>query len=96
MRKEEKRSPDGLLFYFSMKVLLLRMGDSPRSRDVIDDTYVRIVNEIKTNAVAMIPPFVKDTEVVDIDAVAVAYANDGQIRFSQFFNSLEAKGETNV
>lgn len=96
MRKEEKRSPNGLLFYFSMKVLLLRMNDSPRSREVIDDTYVRIVNEIKSNAVAMIPPFVKDTEVVDIDAVAIAYANDEQIRFSQFFNSLEAKGESNV
>ena len=77
MRKEEKRSPNGLLFYFSMKVLLLRMSDSPRSRDVIDDTYVRIVNEIKTNAVAMIPPFVKDTEVVDIDAVA--FDNDGKL-----------------
>ena len=90
MRKEEKRSPNGLLFYFSMKVLLLRMGDSPRSREVIDDTYVRIVNEIKSNAVAMIPPFVKDTEVVDIDAVA--YVNDGLIHF----RPLEAKGETNV
>ena len=90
MRKEEKRSPNGLLFYFSMKVLLLRMGDTPRSREVIDDTYVRIVNEIKTNAVAMIPPFVKDTEVVDIDAVA--YMNDGRF----YFSPLEEKGETNV
>ena len=86
----------GFSFIFFMKVLLLRMDNSPRSRGVIDDTYVTTVNEIKTNAVAMIPPFVKDTEVVDIDAVAVAYANDGQIRFSQFFNSLEEKGETNV
>ena len=80
----------GFSFIFSMKVLLLRMSDSPRSREVIDDTYVRIVNEIKTNAVAMIPPFVKDTEVVDIDAVA--YVNDVHIRF----RPLEAKGETNV
>ena len=86
----------GFSFIFSMKVLLLRMDDSPKSREVLDDTYVRIVNEIKANAVTMIPPFVKDTEVVDIDAVAVAYANDEQIHFSQVFNSLEAKGETNV
>ena len=97
MRKEEKRSPNGLLFYFfSMKVLLLKMDDSLISREVLDNTYNRIVTEIKMNAVAMIPPFVKDTEVVDIDAVAVSYANDAQIHFSQVFNSLEAKGETNV
>ena len=87
MRKEEKRSPNGLLFYVFMKVLLLRMGDTPRSREVVDDTYVRIVNEIKTNAVAMIPPFVKNTEVVDIDAVA--YVNDVHIRF----RPLEEEGE---
>ena len=90
MRKEEKRSPDGLLFYFSMKVLLLRMSNDPKTRGVIDDTYVRIVNEIKANAVTMIPPFVRDTEVVDIDAIA--YANGGQIHFSP----LEVKGESNV
>ena len=87
MRKEEKRSPDGLLFYFSMKVLLLRMSNEPRTRGVVDDTYVRIVNEIKANAIAMIPPFVKDTEVVDIDAVA--YVNDGLIHF----RPLKAEGE---
>lgn len=90
MRKEEKRSPNGLLFYFSMKVLLLRMSNEPRNREVVDDTYVRIVNEIKANAIAMIPPFIKDTEVVDIDAVA--YVNAGQIHFSP----LEVKGKSNV
>lgn len=52
------------------------------SREVLDDTYVRIVNEIKTNAVTMIPPFVKDTEVVDIDTVA--FDNDGKFLFAPF------------
>ena len=92
MRKEEKRSPNGLLFYFSMKVLLLKTNkdiDFLR-KETVDREYVRIVNEIKTNAVTMIPPFVRDTEVVDIDAVA--YVNDGRVHFSP----LEAKGESNV
>ena len=70
----------GFSFIFLMKVLLLRLDDSPKTKETLDDTYVRIVNEIKTNAVTMIPPFVYDTEVVDIDAVA--YKNDGQIHFS--------------
>ena len=92
MRKEEKRSPNGLLFYFSMKVLLLRMSDQPMSREVLDDTYVRIVNEIKTNAVTMIPPFVKDTEVVDIDAVA--FENYREIHVSSL--KSRKKGESDV
>ena len=66
------------------------MSNEPKTRGVVDDTYARIVNEIRTNAIAMIPPFVKDTEVVDIDAVA--YVNDGLIHF----RPLEAKGESNV
>ena len=89
MRKEEKRSPNGLLFYFSMKVLLLKTNKDIDSlnKETVDHEYVRIVNEIKANAIAMIPPFVKDTEVVDIDAVA--YVNDGLIHF----RPLEAEGE---
>ena len=83
MRKGEKRSPNGLLFYFSMKVLLLKTNKDIEflNEEAVDHEYVRIVNEIKTNAVTIILPFVRDTEVVDIDAVA--YANGGQIRFSR-------------
>ena len=58
------------------------MDDSLISREVLDNTYNRIVTEIKMNAVAMIPPFVKDTEVVDIDAVA--FDNDGKFLFAPF------------
>ena len=73
-----------------MKVLLLKMDDSLISREVLDNTYNRIVTEIKMNAVAMIPPFVKDTEVVDIDAVA--FDKDGQL----FIMPSIEKGELNV
>lgn len=84
MRKEEKRSPNGLLFYFSMKVLLLKTNKDIDflSKETVDREYVRIVNEIKTNAVTMIPPFVRDTEVVDIDTVA--FDNDGKLLFTPF------------
>ena len=89
MRKEEKRSPNGLLFYFSMKVLLLKPGCTI-SAEIADRIYNDIVMQIRTNAVAMIPTSIKSTEVVDIDAVA--YVNDGRV----YFSPLEAKGESNV
>ena len=89
MRKEEKRSPNGLLFYFSMKVLLLKPVIGV-STEIADNIYNNIVMQIRTNAVAMIPTSIKSTEVVDIDAVA--YVNDGRVHFSP----LEAKGESNV
>lgn len=89
MRKEKKRSSNGLLFYFSMKVLLLKPGIGV-STEIADNIYNNIVMQIRTNAVAMIPTSIKSTEVVDIDAVA--YVNDGRV----YFSPLEAKGESNV
>ena len=89
MRKEEKRSPNGLLFYFSMKVLLLEARKLVVSKD-IDTVYNNIVMQIRTNAIAMIPDCIAADDVVDIDAVA--YVNDGQV----YFSPLEAKGESNV
>ena len=89
MRKEEKRSPNGLLFYFSMKVLLLEARKLVVSKD-IDTVYNNIVMQIRTNAIAMIPDCIAAYDVVDIDAVA--YVNDGRV----YFSPLEAKGESNV
>lgn len=68
------------------------MDDSPKTREVLDDTYVRIVNEIKANAIAMIPPFVKDTEIVDIDAVA--YENYRETHASSLKDNVG--GDSNV
>ena len=75
MRKEVKRSPDGLLFYFSMKVLLLKPGIGVNA-EIADNIYNNIVMQIRTNAVAVIPTSIKSTEVVDIDTVA--FDNDGK------------------
>ena len=81
MRKEEKRSPNGLLFYFSMKVLLLKPGIGVNA-EIADNIYNNIVMQIRTNAVAMIPTSIKSTEVVDIDTVA--FDNDGKRLFAPF------------
>ena len=81
MRKEEKRSPNGLLFYFSMKVLLLKPGIGVNA-EIADNIYNNIVMQIRTNAVAMIPTSIKSTEVVDIDTVA--FDNDGKLLFAPF------------
>ena len=81
MRKEEKRSPDGLLFYFSMKVLLLKPGIGVNA-EIADNIYNNIVMQIRTNAVAVIPTSIKSTEVVDIDTVA--FDNDGKFLFAPF------------
>lgn len=81
MRKEEKRSPNGLLFYFSMKVLLLKPGIGVNA-EIADNIYNNIVMQIRTNAVAMIPTSIKSTEVVDIDTVA--FDNDGKFLFAPF------------
>ena len=89
MRKEVKRSPDGLLFYFSMKVLLLKPGIGVNA-EIADNIYNNIVMQIRTNAVAMIPTSIRSTEVVDIDAVA--FDNDGKLLFTPF----RTEGETNV
>ena len=89
MRKEEKRSPNGLLFYFSMKVLLLEARKIVGPKDM-DAVYNNIVMQIRTNAIAMIPDRIAAYDVVDIDTVA--YLNDGRVHFSP----LEAKGESNV
>ena len=89
MRKEEKRSPNGLLFYFSMKVLLLKSGIGVNA-EIADNIYNNIVMQIRTNAVAMIPTSIKSTEVVDIDAVA--FDNDGKF----FFAPFRTEGDQNV
>ena len=81
MRKEEKRSPNGLLFYFSMKVLLLKPGIGVNA-EIADNIYNNIVMQIRTNAVAMIPTSIKSTEIVDIDTVA--FDNDGKFLFAPF------------
>ena len=81
MRKEEKRSPNGLLFYFSMKVLLLKPGIGVNA-EIADNIYNNIVMQIRTNAVAVIPTSIKSTEVVDIDTVA--FDNDGKFLFTPF------------
>lgn len=89
MRKEEKRSPNGLLFYFSMKVLLLKPGIGVNA-EIADNIYNNIVMQIRTNAVAMIPTSIKSTEVVDIDTVA--FDNDGKLLFAPF----KTEGDPNV
>ena len=89
MRKEEKRSPNGLLFYFSMKVLLLEARKIVGSKDM-DAVYNNIVMQIRTNAIAMIPDCIAAYDVVDIDTIA--YVNDGQI----YFSPLEMKGDSDV
>ena len=76
MRKEEKRSPNGLLFYFSMKVLLLEARKKIGSKDM-DRVYNNIVMQIRTNAIAMIPDCIAAYDVVDIDAVA--FDKDGKL-----------------
>ena len=81
MRKEVKRSPDGLLFYFSMKVLLLETRKKIVAGD-LDTVYNNIVMQIRTNAVAVIPTSIKSTEVVDIDTVA--FDNGRKILFAPF------------
>ena len=81
MRKEEKRSPNGLLFCFSMKVLLLKPGIGVNA-EIADNIYNNIVMQIRMNAVAMIPTSIKSTEVVDIDTVA--FDNDGKLLFAPF------------
>ena len=81
MRKEVKRSPDGLLFYFSMKVLLLKPGIGVNA-EIADNIYNNIVMQIRTNAIAVIPTSIKSTEVVDIDTVA--FDNDGKFLFAPF------------
>ena len=81
MRKEVKRSPDGLLFYFSMKVLLLKPGLGVNA-EIADNIYNNIVMQIRTNAVAVIPTSIKSTVVVDIDTVA--FDNDGKFLFAPF------------
>ena len=89
MRKEEKRSPNGLLFYFSMKVLLLKPGIGVNA-EIADNIYNNIVMQIRTNAVAVIPTSIKSTEVVDIDTVA--FDNDGKLLFAPF----RTEGDQNV
>lgn len=79
MRKEEERSPDGLLFYFSMKVLLLEARKIVGSKDM-DAIYNDIVMQIRTNAIAMIPDCIAAYDVVDIDAVA--FDKDGKLLFA--------------
>lgn len=76
MRKEEKRSPNGLLFYFSMKVLLLETRNKIGAKDM-DTVYNNIVMQIRTNAIAMIPDCIAAYDVVDIDAVA--FDKDGKL-----------------
>ena len=76
MRKEEKRSPNGLLFYFSMKVLLLKTRKLLRAKDM-DAVYNTIVMQTRTNAIAMIPDCIAAYDVVDIDAVA--FDNDRKL-----------------
>ena len=76
MRKEEKRSPNGLFFYFSMKVLLLKTRKMLRSKDMAA-IYNTIVMQIRTNAIAIIPDRIAAYDVVDIDAVA--FDNDGKL-----------------
>ena len=76
MRKEGKRSPNGLLFYFSMKVLLLETRKKIVAGD-LDTVYNSIVMQIRTNAIAMIPDCIAAYDVVDIDAVA--FDNDGKL-----------------
>ena len=76
MRKEEKRSPNRLLFYFSMKVLLLETRKTLRTKDM-KEVYNNIVMQIRTNAIAMIPDCIAAYDVVDIDAVA--FDNDGKL-----------------
>ena len=89
MRKEEKRSPNGLLFYFSMKVLLLKPGIGVNA-EIADNIYNNIVMQIRTNAVAVIPTSIKATEVVDIDTVS--FDNDGKF----FFTPFRTEGGPNV
>ena len=89
MRKEGKRSPNGLLFYFSMKVLLLKPGIGVNA-EIADNIYNNIVMQIRTNAVAVIPTSIKSTEVVDIDTVA--FDNDGKLLFAPF----RTEGDQNV
>ena len=81
MRKGVKRSPDGLLFYFSMKVLLLKPGLGVNA-EIADNIYNNIVMQIRTNAVAVIPTSIKSTEVVDIDTVA--FDNGRKLLFAPF------------
>ena len=89
MRKETKRSPNGLLFCFSMKVLLLEARKIVGPKDM-DAVYNNIVMQIRTNAIAMIPDCIAAYDVVDIDAVA--FDKDGQL----FIMTSTEKGETNV
>ena len=89
MRKEEKRSPNGLLCYFSMKVLLLEERKIVGSKDM-DAVYNNIVMQIRTNAIAMIPDCIAAYDVVDIDAGA--FDKDGRL----FIMPSTEKGELNV
>ena len=81
MRKEGKRSPNGLLFCFSMKVLLLEARKIVGSKDM-DAVYNDIVMQIRTNAIAMIPDCIAAYDVVDIDAVT--FDNNGRLLFAPF------------
>ena len=69
MRKEERRSPNGIFFYFFMKVLLLETRKIVGSKNM-EEVYNNIVMQIRTNAIAMIPDCIAAYDVVDIDAVA--------------------------
>ena len=89
MRKEVKRSPDGLLFYFSMKVLLLKPVIGVNA-EIADNIYNNIVMQIRTNAVAVIPTSIKSTEVVDIDTIA--FDNGRKLLFAPF----KTEGDQNV
>ena len=86
MRKEEKRSPNGLLFYFSIKVLLLETRKKIEAKDM-DTVYNNIVMQIRTNAIAMIPDCIAAYDVVDIDAVA--FDKDGKL----FLAPVGTRGE---
>lgn len=86
MRKEEQRSPNGLLFYFYMKVLLLEARKIVGSKDM-DKIYNDIVMQIRTNAIAIIPDCIAAYDVVDIDAVT--FDKDGKLLFAP----VRAEGE---
>ena len=76
MRKEAKRSPNGLFFYFFMKVLLLETRKMLKAKNM-EEIYNNIVMQIRTNAIAMIPDCIAAYDIVDIDAVA--FDNDGKL-----------------
>ena len=81
-RKEEKGSPNGLLFLFSMKILILK-ADLSIPKNELKDLHATIVSQMRTTGTVLLPKYISVCDYKDVECFGeqITYqVNGGGVR----------------